>query len=366
LLERSTELAVLEEALADVCSSGRGSLVLVAGEAGIGKTALLDSFRDGNGSMPTLRGGCDALFTPRPLGPVLEIAAELDADGETSHELMQAMARALRERGSTVIVLEDLHWADEATLDVVRMLARRLESVPVLLAATYRDDSLDRRHPLRLLLGELPSSRHVIHLTLAPLSAEAVATLAGPTDGAVLHRQTGGNPFFVTEVLAAGGAKLPTTVREAVLARTARLDDAARRLLDAVAVVPPRAELDLLQALVDGYPNGLDECLSSGMLVPTNNAVAFRHEIARVVVEECLSPHDRLELHRRVLVTLGSAHRPDLARLVHHAEAAGDRATRVEHARPYVDRLVIVRDPDFRTLAGRLTPQPERHQAADR
>ena len=338
LLERSTELAVLEEALADVCSSGRGSLVLLAGEAGIGKTALLDSFCDGNGSMPTLRGGCDALFTPRPLGPVLEIAAELDADGETPHELMQAMARALRERGSTVIVLEDLHWADEATLDVVRMLARRLESVPVLLAATYRDDSLDRRHPLRLLLGELPSSRHVIHLTLAPLSAEAVATLAGPTDGAVLHRQTGGNPFFVTEVLAAGGAKLPTTVREAVLARTARLDDAARRLLDAVAVVPPRAELDLLQALVDGYPNGLDECLSSGMLVSTNNTVAFRHEIARVVVEECLSPHDRLELHRRALVTLGSAHRPDLTRLVHHAEAAGDREALLQYAPAAGDR----------------------------
>ena len=338
LLERSTELAALKGALADVCSSGRGSLVLVAGEAGIGKTALLDAFCDGNGNVPTMRGGCDALFTPRPLGPVLEIAAELDADGETSHELVQAMARGLRERGSTVIVLEDLHWADEATLDVVRMLARRLESVPVLLAATYRDDSLDRRHPLRLVLGELPSSRHVIHLTLAPLSAEAVATLAGPTDGAVLHRQTGGNPFFVTEVLAAGGAKLPTTVREAVLARTARLDDAARRLLDAVAVVPPRAELDLLEALVDGYPNGLDECLSSGMLVSTNNAVAFRHEIARVVVEECLSPHDRLELHRRVLVALGSAHRPDLARLVHHAEAAGDREALLQYAPAAGDR----------------------------
>jgi predicted ATPase len=120
LLERSTELAALEVALADVCSSGRGSLVLVAGEAGIGKTALLDAFCDGNGNVPTLRGGCDALFTPRPLGPVLEIAAELDADGETPHELVQAMARGLRERGSTVIVMEDLHWADEATLDVVR------------------------------------------------------------------------------------------------------------------------------------------------------------------------------------------------------------------------------------------------------
>jgi DNA-binding CsgD family transcriptional regulator/tetratricopeptide (TPR) repeat protein len=332
LLERSTELGVLEGALADVCSSGRGSLVLVAGEAGIGKTVLLDAFCASNRNVPTLRAGCDALFTPRPLGPVLEIATELDAGGETPHELVQALSQELRRRGPTLVVLEDLHWADEATLDVVRMLARRLESLPVLLAATHRDDALDRRHPLRLLLGELPSGRRVIRLTLAPLSAEAVATLAGPSDGVALHRQTGGNPFFVTEVLAAGGDELPTTVREAVLARTARLDDAARRLLDAVSVVPPRAELDLLRTLVDEYPNGLDECLSSGMLVSTDNAVAFRHEIARVAVEEWMSPHDRLELHRRALVTLASAQSPDLARLVHHAEAAGDRGALLRYA----------------------------------
>jgi DNA-binding CsgD family transcriptional regulator len=332
LLERSTELAALEGALADVSRSSRGSLVLVAGEAGIGKTALLEAFCDGNRKVPILRGACDALFTPRPLGPLLEIAAELGADGETSHDLMQAMARQLRTRGPTVIVLEDLHWADEATLDVVRMLARRLESVPVLLAATYRDDSLDRQHPLRLLLGELPSGRRVIRLTLAPLSTEAVATLAGHTDGAALHRQTGGNPFFVTEVLAAVGEPLPMTVRDAVIARSARLDEAARRVLDAVAVVPPRIELDLLRDLVDGYPNGLDECLGAGMLVSTDNAVAFRHEIARVAVEESLSPHDRLELHRRVLAALASAQSPDLARLVHHAEAAGDRGALLDYA----------------------------------
>jgi DNA-binding CsgD family transcriptional regulator/tetratricopeptide (TPR) repeat protein len=332
LLERSNELAALEEALADVCSSGRGSLILLAGEAGIGKTALLDAFCDANQSVPTLRGGCDPLFTPRPLGPVLEIADALGAGGETSHELVQSLARELRERGQTVVVLEDLHWADEATLDVVRMLARRLESVPVLVAATYRNDALDRQHPLRLLLGEPPGGGRVVRLTLAPLSVEAVATLAADRDSVALHRQTGGNPFFVSEVLAAGGDELPTTVRDAVLARTARLGDPARRLVDAVAVLPPRAELDLLQSVVDGYPTGLDECLSSGMLASTDNALAFRHEIARVAVEESLSPHDRLDLHRRALVTLAAADTPDLARLVHHAEAAGDRAALLRYA----------------------------------
>jgi predicted ATPase len=325
LLERATELATLQDALAAVGTSGHGSLVLVAGEAGIGKTALLDAFRDGNRIVPTLRAGCDALFTPRPLGPVLEIAADLGADGTTPHDLVQALVPELRKRGPLVVVLEDLHWADEATLDVVRMLARRLESVPALLVATYRDDSLDRQHPLHLLLGELPASRRVQRLTLAPLSAEAVATLAANEDSSELHRQTGGNPFFVTEVLATAGEELPATVREAVLARTARLDATARRVLDGVAVLRPRAELDLLQSLLDEYPNGLDECLGSGMLVSVGNAVAFRHEIARVAVEESLPPHDRLELHRRALAALASAPQPDLARLVHHAEAAGDR-----------------------------------------
>jgi DNA-binding CsgD family transcriptional regulator/tetratricopeptide (TPR) repeat protein len=332
LLERTTELETLDAALAGVSSSGRGSLVLVAGEAGIGKTTLLEAFCDANGTVPIFRGGCDALFTPRPLGPVLEVADALGADGDAPHELVQTLARVLRERGTTVVLLEDLHWADEATLDVVRMLARRLASVPVLLVGTYRDDGLDRRHPLHLLLGELPSGRDVVRLTLAPLSAEAVATLAEETDAAALHRQTGGNPFFVTEVLAAGGDELPTTVREAVLARTARLDDAARQLLDAVAVVPPRAELDLLEALVDDYPTGLDECLSSGVLVAADNAVSFRHEIARVAVEESLPPHERLELHRRALVALESMEKPDLARLVHHAEAAGDREALLRYA----------------------------------
>jgi DNA-binding CsgD family transcriptional regulator/tetratricopeptide (TPR) repeat protein len=341
LLERSTELAVLEDKLADVRASGRGSLVLVAGEAGIGKTALLDAFCDGSRGVATVRGGCDALFTPRPLGPFVEIAEEVGgeledvvAGGAAPADVAQALVHELRRRGPTMVLLEDLHWADEATLDVVRMLARRIDSLPVLLAASYRDDSLGRTHPLRLVLGELPSSRHIVRLTLPPLTPDAVALLAGATEATALHRQTGGNPFFVTEVLAAGGGrqKLPATVREAVLARAARLESPARALLDAVAIVPPRAELSLLEALVDGYPNGLDECLASGMLVSVGDAVAFRHEIARLALEESLLPHVGRELHQRALAALASAAPHDLARLAHHAEAAGDHHAVLRYA----------------------------------
>ncbi len=339
LLERSAELAALEEALQHVRGSGRGSVVFVAGEAGIGKTALLHAFCDGSRGVPAVRGGCDPLFTPRALGPLLEVAEEIGGEfgsivarGAAPAEVVQALMHDLRRRRPTILVLEDLHWADEATLDVVRMLARRIDSLPLLLAASYRDDSLDRTHPLRVALGELPATSNIVRLTLPPLSPDAVALLAGEADAAALHRQTGGNPFFVTEVIAAGGAELPATVRDAVLARAAPLAEAARRVLDAVAVVPPRAELRLLEALVDGYPAGLDECLASGMLVSAGDAVAFRHEIARRAIEEVVPPHEAVELHRRALAALELASGPDLARLAHHADAAGDHEAVLRYA----------------------------------
>jgi DNA-binding NarL/FixJ family response regulator len=247
------------------------------------------------------------------------------AEGAAAGALLAALTRSLRAQPPDVVVLEDLHWADEATLDVLRLLARRIESLPALVLATYRDDEIDPRHPLRIVLGELPS-RSAARLALAPLSADGVAELAGSlgVDHAELYRRTAGNPFYVTEVLAAADAELPETVRDAVLARAARLDEPARTVLDAVAIAPMRAELWLLSALVDGELDGLDACLASGVLRAERDAVSFRHEIARVAVEEALAPHRRLALHRSALAALAAGARPDPARLAHHAEAAGD------------------------------------------
>jgi DNA-binding CsgD family transcriptional regulator len=332
LLERSAELEALAGHLAAVREQGRGRLVLVAGEAGIGKTALLRAFCESARPSRVLWGACDALFTPRPLGPFVDIADDVGgelgavvAEGAAAGALLAALARSLRGRPPDVVVLEDLHWADEATLDVLRLLARRIESLPALVLASYRDDEIDPRHPLRMLLGELPSGA-AARLALAPLSAQAVGELAGAlgVDHAELHRRTAGNPFYVTEVLAAAGAGIPETVRDAVLARAARLDEPARALLHAVAIAPMRAELWLLSALADGELDGLDACLASGVLRAERDAVSFRHEIARVAVEEALAPHRRLALHRRALAALAAGERPDAARLAHHAEAAAD------------------------------------------
>ena len=307
--------------------------MLVAGEAGIGKTTLIRAFCGRARAVRVLAGGCDALHTPRVLGPFVDIAdetggelASVVATGAAPGAVVGALMQELRGR-PTILVLEDLHWADGATLDVLRLLARRIDPLPALVIATYRDDELHQAHPLRMALGELPVAQ-VERISLAPLSLGAVELLAGPTDvdGSELHRRTSGNPFFVSEALAAGGREIPETVRDAVLARAARLDGDARTLLDAVAIEPARAELWLLEALLGGEPVGLEACLASGMLRAERKTVGFRHEIARVVVEEALAPHRRVQLSRRALGALTAAigRRPDLARLAHHAEAADD------------------------------------------
>ncbi len=338
LLERSGELSMLGESLGAVQRSSLGHVVVVGGEAGVGKTALLRQFCDEQReSARILWGGCDPLFTPRPLGPLLGVAEtvggeleEVVASGVMPHEVVAALARELQARAPTVFVLEDLHWADEATLDVFRLLARRVGTVPALIVASYRDDELDRAHPLRIVLGELATTQAVGRLKLAALSQEAVAELAEPqgVDADELYRKTAGNPFFVVEALAAQAEEIPETVRDAILARAARLSTPAQRLLEAVAVVPPQAELWLLEALAADVIDALDECLTSGMLMSEPAGVAFRHELARLAVEESVALNRRVDLHRMALAALadppGGAR--DLARLAHHAEAAGDSA----------------------------------------
>jgi DNA-binding CsgD family transcriptional regulator len=243
---------------------------------------------------------------------------------------MTALMGELEAPAPTVMVLEDIHWADEATLDVLRLLARRLEAIPMLLLSSYRDEQLHRSHPLRVVLGELPSGGAVARHELGPLSRVAVARLAEEStlDPDDLYDRTGGNPFFVTEVLAAGTERVPTTVRDAVLARAARLSRPAQTMLEAVAVVPQRAEMWLLEALAEGALSGLDECVNSGMLRSEPGGVVFRHELARIAIEESLEPERTVVLHRHAVRALAepAIGTPDLARLAHHAEAAGDTA----------------------------------------
>jgi DNA-binding CsgD family transcriptional regulator/tetratricopeptide (TPR) repeat protein len=335
LVERDNELTVLEAAFAHA-SAGRGGVALVTAEAGGGKTALIERFCASQAASTTvLRGACDALFTPRPLGPIQDVAPALGSAitdlllGEAiPYQIAAALFEELRGNEPAVLVIEDVHWADEATLDVLRLIARRIAAARVLIVLSYRDEVVDAGHPVRVMLGELASGLAISRVKPAPLSRDAVAQLAEPygIDPDGLHRVTGGNPFFVTEVLAAGEAGIPATVRDAVLARAARLTPPARDVLEAVSIATPHAELWLVEALSGDIDARLDECIASGMLVPADGAVVFRHELARLAVEESLSTARRPALHRGALDTLVAHSDRDLnlARIAHHADAAGD------------------------------------------
>lgn len=336
LLERENLLAALEAALGGA-GAGDGALLLVGGEAGIGKTALARRFVDEVDREATrLWGRCDPLVTPPPLGPFLEVAAAappvvseaIRADAG-AHAVAAALLAAGEQDPPLLLVLEDVHWADEATLDVLRVLGRRVAGTPTLVVATYRDDELEREHPLRVLLGDLATADGVRRLQVEPLTAAGVALLADgcAVDPAALYRLTSGNPFYVTEALAAGGNEVPPTVRDAVLARVARLGPHATAVVEAASVAPPALDAVTILTVVGEASDSIDECLASGVLHVEGDRVAFRHELARVAVEESLSPTRRLALHRAVLLALADTARGsgDLARLAHHAERAADR-----------------------------------------
>lgn len=336
LRERSGQLSGLVEMLAEASQSGRGQLALVYGEAGIGKTALLRRFCKGaSGSARVLWGTCEELFTPRPLGPLFDIAAGaggelakvLDREG-TPHDVASALAETLGAHAPTILVLEDMHLADEATLDVLRILGSRASGLGALIIVTYRDDALDRWHPLRLVLAELAAAAAVTRVKLPRLSPEAVARMAAEHGalGEELYLTTEGNPFFLSEVLAAGDGQVPETVRDAVLGRAARLSPGARRLLDAVAVAGPHGELWLLEALAPKDVEFLEETIASGIVGGETGVISFRHELARLAVEDSIPGHRRHALHRHALQLLSEPQEgvADPARLAHHAAAVGD------------------------------------------
>jgi DNA-binding CsgD family transcriptional regulator/tetratricopeptide (TPR) repeat protein len=336
LLERDQELSLLAR-WHDATPSDGGCAVLISGEAGIGKTALVREFvRRRAAAARVLWGSCDPLSTPQALGPLRDVSRQVGGslraavtEGTSRERIFTAVLDELErsgERGS-VLVLEDVHWADEATLDLLRYLARRIARTKAMLIATYRSDELDARHPLQVALGHLPADV-LRRLSLPSLSRDAVAQLAASAGrtAAGLHAATDGNPFYVTEVLAAPPGEVPLSVREATIARIARLSRAARGVAELAALVPGRVEGWLLQEVLNAPDAIIDECLLSGMTRDEHGALAFRHELSRQAVRDSLAPAEARSLHGRILSVLAAREGSALAesRLVHHAVGAGD------------------------------------------
>jgi DNA-binding CsgD family transcriptional regulator len=361
LLERQAALAELS-GLARAVRRDSGRAVLLRGEAGVGKTALITGFTAAlDGSMRRLVGWCDPLAAPRPLGPLLdalggfgdEAALALDTaieSGDTGAVYRRLLA-VLRNGRRWVWVIEDAHWADGATLDLMRFLARRIESLPLLLVVSYRDDELDRHNALLVALGDMANSPAVSRIGLQPLSLDAVAVLAAGSgiNAAHLHHLTGGNPFYVTEVLAGGvdaldRNMLPRSVSEAVWGRLGQLSAAALETAQAAAVCGPRAELELVQQVCPSASVGLAECLDAGILVTDSDTVGFRHELARRAALDQIGGHRRKLLHSRALCALAEPpiDPKTLASLAFHADQAGDHEAVICHGPAAAERAALL------------------------
>ncbi|WP_353814705.1 ATP-binding protein [Agromyces sp. SYSU T00266] len=340
LLERAPEGSALRAAALEA-RGGRGRVVLVHGEAGIGKTSLVESLRaDPPAGTRVLVGACDAMTTPRTLGPLRDLAPDVGEAlrsalrGGEREDVFAALQDELAGSPGTILVIEDLHWADEATLDALRFLGRRIDRLPAVLVLTYRDE-LDRDHPLNRLLGDLGHGDRIERMPLgrlSPASVDALTEGSGLTGGRV-YELTRGNPYFVTELVASADADgVPPTVVDAVTGRLRRLDPAEQDDVEQLAVMPALVGPDLLARLVSGGPGALRAAEERGLLSVRPEGVQFRHELTRRAVVDGLPASRRIELERLALAALLASGSDDAARIVHHAIEAGDGEAIVEWA----------------------------------
>jgi DNA-binding CsgD family transcriptional regulator/tetratricopeptide (TPR) repeat protein len=351
LIERDDFLAALTARLAAV-AAGEGHCVLVTGEAGMGKSSLVKGFRErvegeigaaGRGGLRGSAGGagvarfyvglCDALFTPRPLAPVYDVAGQMGGslwkkavnDPDRS-VLFASFYQDLADRQDVaVIVFEDIHWADEATLDLIKFLARRIARVRCLFVLTYRDNEVHSHHPLRSVLGGLPAD-FVTRLALTPLSKAAVKRLAAQKgyNGEEVFAVTDGIPFYVKEILAAYSPGIPENIKDSILAVYDRQPEDTRRMWELLSVMPGGFETGLLGQMASGAAAAIGRSLDARLLILRDGRVFFNHELYRRTIEAQLSPLERITLNKRVLELFLPLFEQQASyeRIIHHAQHA--------------------------------------------
>ncbi len=329
LLEREEPRSRLEEAL-NAARAGRGRVVSIEGEAGIGKTSLALSFAEAHRSDARVYlGGCEHLATPEPLGPLRDIARDtqgrFSVSATSQLATFEALLRLLTSgRDPGLLLIEDIHWADDPTLDLFRYVGRRIRAAPILIVATFRNDEAPSQPRLAALWADMPRDCRE-RIDLHPLSPAAVSVLAEQSGRAAreIFEATGGNPFHVTEFLATERSAVPHSVRDATLARTVRLSSHARRTLDCASIFPRQIDQEMLRVLAeDANYAGVEECMRGGMLNATGETLAFRHELARRAVHDAMSPLRRRELHAAALELLKAREHVRAAELAHHAHEA--------------------------------------------
>ncbi|GHN02734.1 LuxR family transcriptional regulator [Cytophagales bacterium WSM2-2] len=344
LVERSNYLEHLESIYKKV-EEGVAHTAFLTGEAGIGKTSLVNHFLDRvKRNSVIYTGACDALYTPRPLGPVYDIAPQIGPDfltvlrNENDRALIFAtfIQKISSSTKPVVLVFEDIHWADEATIDLIKFMARRITRLKCMFILTYRDNELSSQHPFKNIFGDLPPGSFS-KIKIKPFSPEAVDELAkarGHESGEKVYSLTGGNPFYVTEILSDYSSGIPERVKDSVLATYFKKDERTQQLWQLLSILPTRIDLKLLKYIEPNYPNTMEKCIHGGIIVVTKDYMGFKHELFRIAIEESLTNYKRMELHKRIvkimLDNLGEY--KNLSRLVHHARLADDEKTVVAYA----------------------------------
>jgi len=343
LIDRTPFLELLQATLAKV-KEGDGHCVFVSGETGIGKTTLTNEFcKAQNKDTHIFKGTCDALFTPRPLAPLYDIAEQMQSDIRTISEngtdraalFSDFLAALQKQKGVTVLVIEDIHWIDEATLDFVKFLARRITRVHCLFILTYRDNEIDPGSAAWQLFGQIPPDNFT-RLKLTPLSQKSVNKMAQDKGykGDDLYRITGGNPFYVTEILSSGFPGIPENVKDSIFSSFNRLDEKIKQVCNLLSILPSGIELNYFETINPSYSSAVAFCLNSKILRLENGRIGFKHELYRRTIEDSLSPFLKIELNKKILHLFKDSFEKtgEVERIVHHAKAGNEYDSIVHYA----------------------------------
>lgn len=343
LIERAEYLNVLNDRYEQM-KTGHGHTLFVVGEAGAGKTSLVNRFiKDIERSVTTYIGACDSLFTPRPLGPLYDIAPQLNNDllsllrDEKDRALIfTAFFQAIASSSLPVVLFfEDIHWADESTIDFIKFFARRIARVKCLLVLTSRDNEITFTHHLRTLFSELPPTTFT-KVSLNLLSREAVNELSkskGSFSGERIYELTSGNPFYVFEILNSPQHRIPERVKDSILTVYHSKSAEVKALWEFLSILPGvRIEQSLVPILERDFSNGLDACVEQGIILWRPDHFSFKHQLYQLTVEESLSTSKRKMLHGKMLEFLSKTTDTPLAQLVHHAKFADERNTVIKLA----------------------------------
>lgn len=350
LLEREAAIDIFTNALE--ASKRAGKVLLLSGEAGMGKTTLLEHMREASKETFCVHwSGCDPLFTPRPFAPIHDFARQFapelfpllnsnDKTAKTASQIILAFFNRLERLDKpTLLIIEDVHWADNATLDILQYVVRRISVVPCLLCLSYRDDEVTIEHPFSTVINLVPSA-HARRIELKPLSLKSVKSLAKGkhTNPEKLFEISSGNPFFISEILAADEqAKqyVPSSVRDAVGARLTTLNEQERSLLNTLCFIPYSIPVELINHLFPENNQGaLETCLSRKFLnTDITGECRFNHELSRLAILSMVPIHIQKQMHANILAAIEALKLTDnLAWLVHHAELALDHAKVLEYA----------------------------------